>query len=291
MRIRNILYIALVVTLASELSFAQSKKFDRPAAKPTADTAAKGDSKSEKPETKAGDKKVDISDLENRYWTEKDSQFSVVQNRLYTKAKRFSVTGEFGTVVNDAYTNNFAFGATVHYFFSEREGLGLDIYKVSANDNDVVNRLATSVIGSAPDHNIPQGYLGVNYVWVPIYAKMSLLEKKIIYFDMSLSPGIGITQLKTASWQGSAAFPTFPAIASRDQYALTLAIDLAQQFFISEHLALRLDLKNHIYQEQIYGYMNGTQLNSRVSYSSTVLFGVTYFLDSFQKPTEEGKPK
>jgi uncharacterized lipoprotein NlpE involved in copper resistance len=61
-------------------------------ATPTA--TAEGAEISVKTESKSSkkDDKVDVKDLEERYWTAKDTEFKVVQNRLYTKEKKFSLT-------------------------------------------------------------------------------------------------------------------------------------------------------------------------------------------------------
>ena len=46
----------------------------------------------DKKKTSATEEKVDISDLEQKYWAPKDVEFNVVQNRLYSKAGRFGIT-------------------------------------------------------------------------------------------------------------------------------------------------------------------------------------------------------
>ncbi|MEO0335372.1 MAG: hypothetical protein AAF202_03205, partial [Pseudomonadota bacterium] len=56
---------------------------------------AQGQKAKEEKKKTAGDR-VDISDLENKYWAPKDTDFKVVQNRLYTKEKRFSLSTGIG---------------------------------------------------------------------------------------------------------------------------------------------------------------------------------------------------
>src|SRR5687768_17351365 len=101
MKTSNLFVTALVVMMASS-AFAQNKAYQRkkPAADATAVPAAPG-----APTVKKGDagqpadaagvkkpesEKLDIQGLEEKYWAPKDTDFSVVQNRTYTKAKRFS---------------------------------------------------------------------------------------------------------------------------------------------------------------------------------------------------------
>src|ERR1700722_15225129 len=103
---RVILTMALVFfasTIAST-SIAKTDKYQRQSTTTPDPNAAANPAPSASP---SPDKKVDISDLENRYWTAKDTEFNVVQNRLYTKAKRFSVTLQGGTNLSDTYTSNY----------------------------------------------------------------------------------------------------------------------------------------------------------------------------------------
>src|SRR5438105_344235 len=85
-----VLFIVFMTPLSVQ---GKSDKYKRPSSGPgAADAAAPVDSsqnanssagkdpkKSGKGEAQSGDKKVDLSDLENRYWTAKDTEFNVVQ--------------------------------------------------------------------------------------------------------------------------------------------------------------------------------------------------------------------
>jgi outer membrane beta-barrel protein len=239
------------------------------AVQPAASPAPAGDVKKEK---------VDISDLENRYWAPKDTEFSVVQNRLYTKAKRFSVQVGYGSILNDAYNSASNLGVVGNYYFSERQGVELQFFKTFATDSDMVQTFKGRN-GITPNYNIPQWYLGAGFNWVPIYAKMSLLEKKILYFDMFVTPGIGITNLLASRYTG--AFSTGVTTSTGNaQNAITLALDVGQQVFLSEQFALRLDLRNHFYQEQIYEAntsFGDTVQRTKLTYQGTAILGVTYF--------------
>jgi outer membrane beta-barrel protein len=264
--------VGLLVISSAE---AQSK-FDRKKKKATTEQATPAtlpaDEASKKPDGAKKDEKVDISDLENRYWTAKDKEFSVVQNRLYTKAKKFSLTGAIGPIFNDPYTNSTNLGLYLNYYFSERSGVELTYWKTNSTEADLISRIGSN--GANPDHNLPQGYIGVAYNWIPIYAKLSFLEQKILYFDMSVSPGIGMTTLTSSTYQTSTSI-TPPA--AQTQNDITFALDLAQQVFLSEHWAIRLDIRNHMYQERLYGSVSGSALANKWTYTSTMMLGVTFF--------------
>ncbi|MBK9293028.1 MAG: outer membrane beta-barrel domain-containing protein [Oligoflexia bacterium] len=253
--------VFILALIFSQDVMAQSK-FDRPKKKKDKEVTQKTQK----------EEKVDISDLENRYWTAKDTEFNVVQNRVYTKEKRFSVTPQIGPIFNDPYTDSMNFGLAVNYYFSERTGVELTWLSTSARDAELISRVGSN--GAYPDHNTQKMYIGAAYNWIPIYAKLSFLEKKILYFDMSVSPGIGVTTLSSSHYTTSTSF-TPPAAKTQTQ--VTLSLDVAQQVFLSEHWAIRLDLRNHFYQEKIYGSVSGSELNTKFTYSGTVMLGVTFF--------------
>ena len=119
-----------------------------------------------------------------------------------------------------------------------------------------------------PNHNKLRTYYGAAYNWVPIYAKISLLEKKILYFDMSFSPGIGLTTY----------LAQFTDKTEEPLRSLTLSLDVAQHYFLNSHFALRLDLKNRFYQEDIKDSRAPYDvLRTTATYVGVVLFGITYY--------------
>jgi outer membrane beta-barrel protein len=273
----------LILLFSSAIAFAKSNKYDRsstPSATPApTDSASGGQSKSDSKSsnssatTPSGEKKVDLTDLENRYWTAKDTEFNVVQNRLYTKAHRFALNPMVGTDLSSQYTNDYNMGLQLSYYFSERQGVTLQGWKTSAAPANFANALEQK--GASYDYNSTTGYIGANYNWVPIYAKISLLEKKILYFDMSINPGLGATMLYSHSFGTSV-----NQVNSLSQTAMTAAIDISQQVFLSSHWAVKLDLDNHFYPETIY-YSGGTSANqvsqNKFTYSAIFMLGVTFF--------------
>src|SRR5690606_26784918 len=123
--------------------------------------------------------KVDISDLENKYWAPKDTDFSVVQNRTYTKEGKFGLALQGGLLVNDGYSDGTVYAASLNYFFTERHGMEFTYTGADLKENDSTKSLVGFAGGVKPDYGQMSGYYGVSYNWVPFYAKMSVLGKKI----------------------------------------------------------------------------------------------------------------
>lgn len=213
--------------------------------------------------------KLDVSDLERKYWAAKDTDFSVVQNRLFSKANRFSLGVGYGTQLNDSWSEGPTYSATANYYFSERYGIELTYTSTDSKDNDATQRLRANQ-GGMPNHNKLKGFSGVAFNWVPFYAKMSLLNSTIIYFDMAISPGIGVTTYEQQMIEGS-----------EKKTAPTLTLDVTQQFFLNKWFAIRVDLKNRWYREDVNSYrpQNGVdrKVSTDLTYTSILMGGVTFF--------------
>jgi outer membrane beta-barrel protein len=276
----------VVCLLLASGAFAKSSKYDRGSTDSTDTTGvqpgatpAPGGAKASATTVPAagGDKKVDLTDLESRYWTAKDTEFNVVQNRLYTKAHRFSITPMVGVDLSSNYTSDYNLGVALNYYFSERQGVGIEGWKTSSTEAAFATSFEQQYQASY-NFNFPQGFIGAQYNWIPIYAKLSLLEKKIIYFDMSINPGIGATFLSSKTFST----PVSPS-NQISQTPITFTLDVSQQFFLSEHWALKLDVDNHFYSETTYyagtgsGNTAGTTVSSKFNYSAIFMLGVTFF--------------
>ena len=201
-----------------------------------------------------GDDKVDISDLESKYWAPKDTDFSVVQNRTFSKDHKFMFTPQWGTPINDPHSDGTILGATANYFWSERMGLQLTYLKTSFWDNSAtrdVGRLSQSG-GAHVNANRMTSYYGVGYNLVPFYAKMSFWGKKIIYFDMAFTPTIGMTQFDQRMEGGD-----------KSKSAFTYGLDVTQYFFFSRWFAIRADLKNQFSTQEIVRYRGNTPGNMK----------------------------
>jgi outer membrane beta-barrel protein len=249
-------FLMLTMTWGSLNAFAKDKAASTPA-KPTAQSAVK-------PTDSPQVEKLDVTDLENKYWAPKDTDFSVVQNRTYTKEHKFFISGEFGPDLNNSYSAGNHIAVTGNYFFNERSGIQVTYMKSSLHDNRALGDLAS--LGGKPDYGVPRGYYGIGYDWVPFYAKMSFLGRKIMYFDMAITPTIGMTQYDQMLYHGST-----------PQNAFTYGVDVTQYFFFNNHWAFRIDLKNQWYNEEIIKYQGGASVRSQNDREMIALFGFTFY--------------
>lgn len=224
------------------------------------------------PEKRDSDR-LDIKQLEDKYWAAKDDDFSVVQNRAYPKAKRYYATLQGGIPVNDPYSDGTVTGLNVGYHFNERWGIEGSYLMASFKENDAVQQFIDDH-GTIPNHNTLKNMRGLQLNYIPLYAKMSLLDKKIIYFDM----GLGL-------YLGQTTFTQNMNIGDKDVTEFGYGISVYQHFFFSEHFAFKVDFRNTWTNEERQRYqIGGTEpesaraLSKKQIHDTMLLFGITFFL-------------
>ena len=217
--------------------------------------------------------KVDIKDLENQYWAAKDTDFSVVQNRAYTKEHRFALSASGGPLLNDYYNTGNIYQLSANYFWSERYGVQVDAQVTDLKDSKITSDFKDIGGGAAPDYNrLKSSYL-VGFNWVPIYAKMSLLSSKIIYFDFAITPMVG-----TVTYQQQ--LLNVPGI---DKSSFAYGLDISQYFFFARHFAVRTSVRNLWYKQDVLkstGASKGQPAPGRTGEEATsfqFLLGLTFF--------------
>lgn len=245
----------LMIILAASQAMAQ-----QPSEKPGAPAA---------PSDSRGSDKLDIKKLEQKYWAAKDDDFSVVQNRRYTKAERFFVSGSFGSPINDPFATGSIIAGQVGYFFSERWGVDVTYAKGNFEDSDNTKKFKTTFGGTSPDYNYFESSTIASVTFVPLYAKMSFMDKSIIYFDMGISLGAGTLDYSIQREEGP---------ETKNTFAYKLGI--TQQIFFSEHFAIRLDFNNTWATEDRFKYPTGAadrELGSATVNDTSLLLGLTYW--------------
>ena len=223
--------------------------------------------------------KLDIQKLEQKYWSAKDDDFSVIQNRSFQKEKRLFASLNYGIPFNDPNSMGSLMGLNLGYFFNERWGLELNYVSAQFQFNDTVDYFKKRY-GVLPDHNTFKSAQTIMGYWVPIYAKMSLLDKKIIYFDMGLGFGLGTTTFDQNSCTDVTVCKSGTGLGGITKSSLAsshYAFSIMQQFFLSEHWAIRVDLINRYTNESRVNSTNNQDIGSKQINDTAFQFGVTFW--------------
>jgi outer membrane beta-barrel protein len=262
-------HLILIVATATIINFcfgSQSFAQSKPRTTPAEDSAADSD-------------KMDLKKLEEKYWSAKDADFKVVQNRTYTKAKKPFISFGYGPLVNDAYSYGRMFNVAGGYYLSEYSGFELSYETGNLKDSDSTDYFINRN-GFAPNYNKFKKYIGASYIYVPFYAKMSFMGKKILYFDIQFGVGLGQISYQSQISEAQGGNQNYSATA--------ISLDVTQQLFFAEHFAIRLDVKNkwsrqnqNRYQISTGPPLNETEdarsLGTINQQDTSVLLGITYF--------------
>lgn len=265
------LLLAIVLCFGIE-AFAQSSKYQRAEKKPQKTEATK-DKKNPTDEKSKSDK-LDISGLEDKYWAPKDTDFTVVQNRTFSKDKKYGISLLAGPVINDNFSEGIDVSLTANYFFSERHGIELSYIHSDMKDNQTTTAFKETIAsgsGITPDHSKTSSYIGIGYNFVPIYSKVSFLDRKILYFDMAVTPTLGIVKYdqQLRPDQGSV----------KSKTSISFGFDITQYLFINKYIALRADIKNRWYKEELLNFRTGNKIKNQTTQATVFLIGATVFLD------------
>lgn len=250
-----------VAILATAMSFAISANAQDKSKDPAASSSS------------GGSDKLDLKQLEDQYWSAKDTDFNVVQNRTYAKDKKVFVSVAYGPLINDPFANGRMTAFSGGYYWSERMGAELAYESGSLSDNRSTSEILG--MGGFPNMNRFKTYTSANFIVVPFYAKMSFWDRKILYFDMQFSVGVGqmkYTNVINAEQGGN-----------REGTAMGYNFDITQQFFFHEHFAIRLDIKNKWSSQKFYqnysgsGVPNPISLGNKSFQDTSILLGATIF--------------
>lgn len=273
---RTSIVIAFVLAFSIQ-GFSQSQQYQRkkvepaaaPVAAPGATAPADGKSPSGPSQVPTGDK-LDISELEEKYWAPKDTDFSVVQNRTYTKAGKWAASLMYGPVVNDTFNEGYNTGVQLNYYKDERYGFQFQYITSDLKNSDATDKFLSQLSGGqvAPDFNRAKDYYGIGFNFVPFYAKMSVMGKRIIYFDMQITPTIGMGSYEQQQQNGQ----------GKEKTSFAYGLDITQYFFFSKNFALRFDLHNRWSKQDVVSYKSPfSKVRDDNENTTMFLFGLTYF--------------
>jgi outer membrane beta-barrel protein len=223
---------------------------------------------------KAGSDKLDVQALEQKYWTAKDDDFSVVQNRAFSKKGKFFGTAHTGVAINDPYFSGSYLGLSGGYFFNESWGVETNYLSTSFDKSRSFKDIVS--LGGGPKANQLLNKIGINAIWTPIYAKMSLFDKSIIHFDMGFTVGLSQSNYESIYNTGTTLNPNEKG---RSASATGYSIGIMQQFYFSDKMAIRVDFTNTFTTEDTVAYnvASGVKSGSKNINDTMLLIGFTVF--------------
>jgi outer membrane beta-barrel protein len=231
-----------------------------------------------------GSDKVDLKKLEDKYWSSKDDDYAVIQNRTFAKAGKLYLTLGAGPLVNDQFAKSRAFGGMLGYYINEDFGLEASYLGYNSTKSTSVENFNTlAAAGVSPNYNLLKSSMALSMSYTPFYAKMAFMNKAILYFDMGFTLGAGVSSYEQVIFRRDGLGNALGE-AKESASAPHFEIGVMQQLFLNKNFAFRADIKNSFYSQTIKVYDVGVSGNQNArpeekksANDTTIILGLTFF--------------
>ncbi len=196
----------------------------------------------------SGDQNLPGGPLEEElsdYWSV-DRDVAVIQEKLYRRKGRFGIGLHAGFFSSEPFYWYIPVGARFDYYFTDYLGLTIEGSFTGAGflqqQTDLTNFIETN---KSSGFNLDTvGMDQYNWranamvTWHPLYGKFSLLQRKLSHFDINLAAGFGAVSVTR---------PNEARQATNDKIVPELAFGGGIDFFVSNHVLIRLNARGYLY--------------------------------------------
>jgi outer membrane beta-barrel protein len=163
-----------------------------------------------------------------------EDDISVVQRKPFLSGGRAELAPHIGLTINDSLIRQFEVGAALMYHLNESFWFGGKFGWFELGELGGVTDQYFEVLDKAnsiPDIVELKWYGGAQFGWVPTYGKFAMFDSAVVFYDVSLYLGGGLTNHTTS--QGEAGAPTGE-------------IGIMPRVFLNHWLSLHLALQDRI---------------------------------------------
>ncbi len=156
----------------------------------SADEAETSNAIINKPMTRKEIKKLNISDYSNIISESSYNDYSIVQRNYMPKSSRTQFKLGISSVTNDVFYSNMGFALGGAYHFNESWGAGVNAIFLNSNRNSYAQNIKDVQAVNIENLVTIKGAYGLSAFFTPIYGKWSLVNQKVIPFEMYIQGGI-----------------------------------------------------------------------------------------------------
>ncbi len=194
------------------------------------------------------------------------SDIVVIQKKFFEKTSRWELSISGLTSLNNKFFTSVGLKGTLGYHLSERWAVEGQAWYLAQLDRDFTKNLESEYSISTSDIVTPQGYLGLNLVWTPIYGKLSLQEKSVNPFELFFTFGAGVI------------------LTDDSQKAPAINLSFGQIHPISKNTTLRWEVGGNIFSAKGKGSLQGGQQNEEtISEIFYVSVGASFFFPGVKR--------
>lgn len=203
---------------------------------------------------------AELEKIKQRYWAQgNEKEMGVVQNRLYTKEGRVEATLLGGFVTTDPFLNVRTLGGSIGYHLDETFSLHAFSWKDFSSGSAALTTLQEG--GKKANTNRPFATAGMEARASLLYGKLSLVGRKILYYDMHAGAGVAVTRTENGTYPGP-------------------VLSIGQNIFLTNSLTFRVDYRLLAYREDIIEReitaKLGQSVGMRNNFSNAITFGFSW---------------
>lgn len=151
-------------------------------------------------------------------------------DRLFVKQARHEFSFNGGYYVSDLFSSTYALGGAYTYHMTENTAV--EIGAAFTHANAEVVRAIEDERGTVLEDNYAQvRFLESLLLWTPVYGKLRV-GGSIARFDLHVDVGVGVVDSNTSRGAAGVA-------------------GLGSKLFLGEALAFRIDLRNHVFRQEL----------------------------------------
>lgn len=248
LKIKKISFVIQLVCIIVAASFAFTAVVELP------------QNRAEAADRKKRRKRINVRKLKKQYWDEKEEP-EVVQNRLYSKARRLEISTFYSGLNSDPFLDVSSVGFTLGFHFTELISTHLLAWQAFSKPS-VALEILESEVGTTTNNNPPHWYAGVESRASVVYGKLSFLGALILYYDLYAMAGVGITGTESGN-------------------NFTPHLGIGQQIYLTNYLALRGDYRIMRYTETINKKADVTAVSAigdRTNWTHAASIGLSLYL-------------
>ena len=210
------------------------------------------------PQRNAEEEAGDVAEIDKDARGPLRERIRPVSGQLYVRKNRMEITPSAAVTFRDAFFRKYILGGSLTYYPTEWLGFnaygGYSIPTVAgtaqkcdtANGGGCAPPTFAELDGPAPGQI--KLVAGADVMWSPIYGKMSLLAESFVHFDLYLLAGVAGVQYGAPLPRDEDRPEVNPG--SVDTWTVGANVGLGGHLHLNRHMALRLELRDLIYQEK-----------------------------------------
>lgn len=210
-----------------------------------------------------------------------------VSGQLFRKAGRLELVASGDLSLDDAFFRKYFGGLELGYHFTESWALSLRASGGFATRSGSAVVCAANVGCSNASETMLQqvpgrirGIAAIGVAWAPVYGKLNVLAEKVAHFDLALLAGGDLVARDEILSRADAEALALSGGSPKLEMSPGFHVGLGAHLFLSEFMAVRLELKDLVYFVKVPNNGPGNDWQNQLFTE----IGLSFFFPSHNRP-------